>query len=75
MIQIDATHRKEATKMMTETFYAAIFGYDEVRDISVRVQRQHRKVTDMLEFCPVFLTQVKSLFSLLLKQNLHFVFR
>ncbi|KAK2861531.1 hypothetical protein Q5P01_001064 [Channa striata] len=26
---IDATHRKEAMKMMTETFYAAIFGYDE----------------------------------------------
>ncbi|KAK2915599.1 ubiquinol-cytochrome-c reductase complex assembly factor 1 [Channa argus] len=26
---IDANHRKEAMKMMTETFYAAIFGYDE----------------------------------------------
>uniref|UniRef100_A0A3Q2NTL6 Ubiquinol-cytochrome c reductase complex assembly factor 1 n=1 Tax=Fundulus heteroclitus TaxID=8078 RepID=A0A3Q2NTL6_FUNHE len=26
---IDATHRKEAMKAMTETFYAAIFGYDE----------------------------------------------
>ncbi|XP_042260370.1 ubiquinol-cytochrome-c reductase complex assembly factor 1 [Thunnus albacares] len=26
---IDATHRKEGTKAMTETFYAAIFGYDE----------------------------------------------
>lgn len=26
---IDATQRKEATKAMTETFYAAIFGYDE----------------------------------------------
>lgn len=26
---IDATHRKEGTKSMTETFYAAIFGYDE----------------------------------------------
>ncbi|XP_035768444.1 ubiquinol-cytochrome-c reductase complex assembly factor 1 [Neolamprologus brichardi] len=26
---IDAIHRKEAMKAMTETFYAAIFGYDE----------------------------------------------
>ncbi|KAM9813395.1 ubiquinol-cytochrome c reductase complex assembly factor 1 [Neosynchiropus ocellatus] len=26
---IDAVHRKEALKAMTETFYAAIFGYDE----------------------------------------------
>uniref|UniRef100_A0A3P8V2R8 Ubiquinol-cytochrome c reductase complex assembly factor 1 n=1 Tax=Cynoglossus semilaevis TaxID=244447 RepID=A0A3P8V2R8_CYNSE len=26
---IDATHRKEGLKVMTETFYAAIFGYDE----------------------------------------------
>ncbi|PWA14864.1 hypothetical protein CCH79_00019381, partial [Gambusia affinis] len=26
---IDAIHRKEALKAMTETFYAAIFGYDE----------------------------------------------
>uniref|UniRef100_H2LCQ8 Ubiquinol-cytochrome c reductase complex assembly factor 1 n=1 Tax=Oryzias latipes TaxID=8090 RepID=H2LCQ8_ORYLA len=26
---IDAVHRKEAMKAMTETFYAAIFGYDE----------------------------------------------
>ncbi|KAM9759159.1 ubiquinol-cytochrome c reductase complex assembly factor 1 [Menidia menidia] len=26
---IDAMHRKEALKSMTETFYAAIFGYDE----------------------------------------------
>ncbi|XP_060925558.1 ubiquinol-cytochrome-c reductase complex assembly factor 1 [Limanda limanda] len=26
---IDAMHRKEALKAMTETFYAAIFGYDE----------------------------------------------
>uniref|UniRef100_A0A8C6UIV4 Ubiquinol-cytochrome c reductase complex assembly factor 1 n=1 Tax=Neogobius melanostomus TaxID=47308 RepID=A0A8C6UIV4_9GOBI len=26
---IDASQRKEATKAMTETFYAAIFGYDE----------------------------------------------
>ncbi|XP_062271477.1 ubiquinol-cytochrome-c reductase complex assembly factor 1 [Scomber scombrus] len=26
---IDATHRKEGMKAMTETFYAAIFGYDE----------------------------------------------
>lgn len=31
MMQIDAIHRKEAMKAMTETFYAAIFGYDEVR--------------------------------------------
>ncbi|CAL8383634.1 unnamed protein product [Boreogadus saida] len=26
---IDASHRKESLKSMTETFYAAIFGYDE----------------------------------------------
>ncbi|XP_029682093.1 ubiquinol-cytochrome c reductase complex assembly factor 1 [Takifugu rubripes] len=26
---VDATHRKEALKAMTETFYAALFGYDE----------------------------------------------
>ncbi|XP_077459464.1 ubiquinol-cytochrome c reductase complex assembly factor 1 [Stigmatopora argus] len=26
---IDAVHRKEALKAMTETFYAALFGYDE----------------------------------------------
>lgn len=32
-MQIDATQRKEATKAMTETFYAAIFGYDEVRSV------------------------------------------
>lgn len=31
VLQIDAIHRKEAMKAMTETFYAAIFGYDEVR--------------------------------------------
>lgn len=30
VLQIDAVHRKEAMKAMTETFYAAIFGYDEV---------------------------------------------
>ncbi|XP_051271354.1 ubiquinol-cytochrome-c reductase complex assembly factor 1 isoform X2 [Dicentrarchus labrax] len=29
ILGVDATHRKEATKAMTETFYAAIFGYDE----------------------------------------------
>lgn len=29
-VQVDATHRKEALKAMTETFYAALFGYDEV---------------------------------------------
>lgn len=29
--QVDASHRKEAMKVMTETFYAALFGYDEVR--------------------------------------------
>uniref|UniRef100_A0A671W8V1 Ubiquinol-cytochrome c reductase complex assembly factor 1 n=1 Tax=Sparus aurata TaxID=8175 RepID=A0A671W8V1_SPAAU len=26
---VDAIHRKEAMKLMTETFYAALFGYDE----------------------------------------------
>ncbi|XP_036805737.1 ubiquinol-cytochrome-c reductase complex assembly factor 1-like isoform X3 [Oncorhynchus mykiss] len=26
---IDAIHRKESMRAMTETFYAAIFGYDE----------------------------------------------
>lgn len=31
LIKIDATHRKEGLKVMTETFYAAIFGYDEVK--------------------------------------------
>lgn len=30
LIQVDAIHRKEAMKVMTETFYAALFGYDEV---------------------------------------------
>ncbi|MEQ2274348.1 Ubiquinol-cytochrome-c reductase complex assembly factor 1 [Xenotaenia resolanae] len=29
VLQIDAILRKEAMKAMTETFYAAIFGYDE----------------------------------------------
>lgn len=29
--QIDAIQRKESMKVMTETFYAALFGYDEVR--------------------------------------------
>lgn len=29
--QVDAIHRKEAMKLMTEMFYAALFGYDEVR--------------------------------------------
>lgn len=28
--QVDAIHRKEAMKLMTEMFYAALFGYDEV---------------------------------------------
>lgn len=28
---MDATHRKEALKAMTEMFYAALFGYDEVK--------------------------------------------
>jgi len=35
--QIDALHRKEGMKAMTETFYAALFGYDEVRSRSVEV--------------------------------------
>ncbi|KAF1392311.1 hypothetical protein PFLUV_G00051480 [Perca fluviatilis] len=30
---IDASHRKEGMKAMTETFYAAIFGYDEMQFI------------------------------------------
>lgn len=31
MWQIDAVQRKETMKAMTENFYAAMFGYDEVR--------------------------------------------
>ncbi|MEQ2210907.1 hypothetical protein XENOCAPTIV_021723, partial [Xenoophorus captivus] len=34
VLQIDAILRKEAMKAMTETFYAAIFGYDEVREMN-----------------------------------------
>lgn len=30
-VQVDAAHRKEAMKAMTEMFYAALFGYDEVK--------------------------------------------
>lgn len=30
LVQVDAIHRKEAMKEMTEMFYAALFGYDEV---------------------------------------------
>lgn len=47
MMQVDATNRKEATKVMPETFYAAIFGYDEV-GLHVfemkSVSRHHRKL-------------------------------
>ncbi|CAI5686503.1 unnamed protein product [Oreochromis niloticus] len=35
---IDAIHRKEAMKAMTETFYAAIFGYDETHSILTPAQ-------------------------------------
>ncbi|XP_036805736.1 ubiquinol-cytochrome-c reductase complex assembly factor 1-like isoform X2 [Oncorhynchus mykiss] len=31
--KIDAIHRKESMRAMTETFYAAIFGYDEMQFI------------------------------------------
>lgn len=41
-MQIDAIQRKESMKVMIETFYAAIFGYDEV----IHIKHTHTQAAE-----------------------------
>ncbi|TDH13468.1 hypothetical protein EPR50_G00033240 [Perca flavescens] len=58
---IDASHRKEGMKAMTETFYAAIFGYDECDDpkqleLMVEYVRKQMQFIDALDGEDLMLT-------------------